>query len=163
MATKLKPIKEEKSLNQKPAQVDKSSQKQSNLKPVQISNEKIVNRNQMQPINIEEQKIGSKLVREKFKNFLIRDQCGRCKQLGIFVCSHDTPVRDNFRNRINEDGSLYISPRHSQSIDKSKQIDTPKNNANVSKSTNFESKIVNNQGNNANKIASTKNSETKKA
>lgn len=142
MDTKLKPIKEEKSPNQKPAQADKSNQK-----PNQITNEKNVNRNQVQPINIEEQKMGSKLIRENFKNFLIRDQCGRCKQLGIFVCSHDTPVRDTFRNRINEDGSMYISPRHSQSVNKSK---------------NFDSKIPKSQTNNPNKITESKKTETKK-
>lgn len=58
-----------------------------------------------------------KKVLEKYKSYLIRDQCGRCKLLGIFVCEHNTTVRDSFRNRVLHEGTFYRSPRRSQSIE----------------------------------------------
>ena len=103
-----------------PHNVDKTktntnNPKQNNApKPVPIADNKIV-QHQTRPPYLELQKSGSKIVREKFKSFLIRDQCARCKQLGVFVCEHNTPVRDTLKNRLAEEGTLYKSPRHSQS------------------------------------------------
>ena len=43
--------------------------------------------------------------------FLSKDQCHRCKTLGVFICEHDTPYRDNIRNVYAEEGRYYMSPR----------------------------------------------------
>lgn len=40
-----------------------------------------------------------------------KEQCARCKTLGIFQCEHQTPVRDKFRNMQEKHGKLYESPR----------------------------------------------------
>jgi hypothetical protein len=89
-----------------------------------------------------------KKVLEKYRSFLIRDQCGRCKMLGIFVCEHNTSVRDSFKNRVLHEGTFYRSPRRSQSIEGNNSLidrdnspeksHMPNKNNSTSKNNNFE-------------------------
>jgi len=58
-----------------------------------------------------------KKVLEKYRSYLIRDQCGRCKLLGVFVCEHNTDVRDSLKSRALHEGTFYKSPRRSKSIE----------------------------------------------
>ena len=119
--------------------------KANSLKPAQ-------NRNQPPPINnsnappqiyrTETDPEYKRKVLDKYRSYLLKDQCGRCKMLGIFVCEHNTTVRDSLKNRILSEGTFYRSPRRSQSFDdKEKQVTNNSHNT-LSKSNNFENKLI---------------------
>ena len=48
---------------------------------------------------------------------LTKNQCHRCKQLGVFICEHDTPIRDTIKSVYAEEGRYYMSPRRYSGVD----------------------------------------------
>ena len=58
-------------------------------------------------------------------------KCAKCKQLGVFICEHDTVIRDNIHKSYAEEGIYHSSPRkpNENAIDYSKYRKSSTSNA----------------------------------
>ncbi|CAF0723067.1 unnamed protein product [Brachionus calyciflorus] len=62
-----------------------------------------------------------------------KEKCAVCKRKGVFLCEHDTYVRDEIHSSYIQEGRFYLDPRKSKTVN-SYDFDT-------SRSDNFENKM----------------------
>lgn len=57
------------------------------------------------------QNIKSEIVEVRYPIEIRKDKCALCKQKGVFICEHDTSVRDRIHSSYIEEGRFYLDPR----------------------------------------------------
>lgn len=57
------------------------------------------------------QNINGEIVEVRYPIEIRKDKCSLCKQKGVFICEHNTSIRDMIHATYVEEGRFYLDPR----------------------------------------------------
>ncbi|RNA08953.1 hypothetical protein BpHYR1_046167 [Brachionus plicatilis] len=57
------------------------------------------------------QNINGEIVEVRYPIEIRKDKCAMCKQRGVFICEHNTSIRDMIHSTYVQEGRFYLDPR----------------------------------------------------